>query len=62
MSKILRVNPTKFQYNFHTSESHENWYNEVYSHAEHESGLIFLITIISKDLLSCRCTLFVENV
>ena len=41
--KILR----KFHKNFHTSESHENCYNEVFGHAEHESGLIFLITIIS---------------
>ena len=33
--------------NFHTSESHENWYNDVFGHAEHESGLIFIITITS---------------
>ena len=36
----------EFHANFHTSESHENWYNEVFVHAEHESGLIFLITVI----------------
>ena len=47
MSKSLRVYPTKFHGNFHTFESHENLYNEVFGHAEHESGLIFLITIIS---------------
>ena len=44
---IYVKNPTKFHANFHTSESHVNWYNEVFGHVEHESGLIFLITIIS---------------
>ena len=48
MSKILRVCtvPMKFHANFHISDSHENWYNEVFGHDEHESDLIFLITII----------------
>ena len=44
-SKILRVYPTKCHANFHTYESPEYWYNEVLGHAEHESGLISLITI-----------------
>ena len=37
--KTLRVYLTKFHGNFQISEPHENWYNEVFSHAEHESGL-----------------------
>ena len=36
----------KFHENFHTSESHENCYNGVLGHAEHESGISFVITII----------------
>ena len=32
--------------NFHTSESHENWYNEVFGHAEHESRISFVISIV----------------
>ena len=39
-----------FHANFHTSESHENWYNEVFGHAKHKSGLVFLITIISNRI------------
>ena len=45
--KNLRVYPTKFHANFHTSESHENCYNKVFGYAEHESEFIFMITIIS---------------
>ena len=44
------VYPTKFHENFHNSEFHENWYNDVFGHAEHESGLTFLITIISNNI------------
>ena len=44
---IYVKNSTKFHENFHISESDENCYNEIFGHAEHESGLIFLITIIS---------------
>ena len=29
------------------SESHEHFYNDALGHAEHESGLIFIITIIA---------------
>ena len=47
MSTILRVYPTKFHENFHTSESHENYYNDVLGHNDHESGLIFIINITS---------------
>ena len=42
---MIYVKKYKFHANFHTSKSHENWYNEVFGHAKHESGLIFLITI-----------------
>ena len=35
-----------FVKNFHTSESHENLYNDVFGHAEHEYRLSFIITII----------------
>ena len=38
--------PYKFYANFYTFESHDNWYNEVFDYAKHESGFIFLITII----------------
>ena len=57
MSKILRLYPTKLHENFHTSESHGNCYNEVFGHAEHESGLIFLITIISICISALRVIL-----
>ena len=40
----------KFHENFHTSESHENWYNDVFGQTEHESGIIFIITIILSSL------------
>ena len=32
--------------NFHNSESHENWYQGVLGHADHNSGISFVITII----------------
>ena len=41
---------SNFHENFDTSESHEIWYNEVRSHAEHESGFNFLIIIISNPI------------
>ena len=45
----------KFHKNFSTSESHENLYIEVIEHDEHESGLNFLITIITNTIsLTCR--------
>ena len=53
MSTILRVYPTKFHEHFHT-ESHENWYSDVFGHAEQESSLIFLITVISNYISSLR--------
>ena len=37
------VYPTKCHENFHTSESHENLYNDVLAQNDHESGLIFII-------------------
>ena len=37
----------KFGKNFDISKSHENWYTEVLKHAVHESGISFLITLIS---------------
>ena len=48
--KILR----KFYANFDTFESHENYYIEIFSHAEHDSGPSFLITIISNLISPCK--------
>ena len=53
MSTILRVYPTKFHENFHTSESHENYYNDVLGHDDHESGSSFVINIIFGFLIFC---------
>ena len=41
-----KLSTAKFPENFHTSESDENWFNEVFVHAEHESGISFVIIII----------------
>ena len=46
MQKILRVFHIKFRQNVNTLESHENCYNDVLGHNDHESGLIFIITIV----------------
>ena len=48
---LIRVYPTKFYANLHTSESHEKWCNDVFGHTERESDLIFLITIILNCIL-----------
>ena len=48
--KVYRAEVKKFHENFNTSESYENFCKEVLSHAEHESGLSFLITIISNPM------------
>ena len=40
----------KFHEHFDTSKAHENWYIEVFGHADHESGQSFLINLIVLSL------------